>query len=139
MVWLAAEKVGIKGKSVFDHYRLLGDDIILSSNLAPAYEALMTELGVAFSKAKSLSGRCAEFAKRVLIGQDEITPIPIRLLMQCQKDPLLVPFLHEHMLRLPSRREDHRMELRELLEIFSRRVPKSRRDSIFTAALLLDL
>jgi len=65
----------------FDKYALLGDDLVIADEeVAVRYRDLMSRLGVGISAKKSLiSPICAaEFAKRFIIGKDDLSPISFR-------------------------------------------------------------
>jgi hypothetical protein len=59
------------------HYKLLGDDIVISkASLAREYQLILTELGVGISSGKTHISDCfVEFAKRYYIHQGEISPV----------------------------------------------------------------
>ncbi|AGC24232.1 RNA-dependent RNA polymerase [Sclerotinia sclerotiorum mitovirus 3] len=74
IVGLAANRVGKLG---FDHYALLGDDIVIADkSVADSYYMIMTEiLGVQINLSKSLvSTNSFEFAKRLVTLEGEVTP-----------------------------------------------------------------
>jgi len=74
IVGMAANRVGKLG---FDHYALLGDDIVIADkSVADSYYMIMTEiLGVQINLSKSLvSSNSFEFAKRLVTLEGEVTP-----------------------------------------------------------------
>lgn len=82
IVRLAANRIGI---SRFDHYALLGDDIVIANEaVAKSYHHIMVEiLGVSINLSKSLvSQNSFEFAKRLITTEGEVTPAgPANLLL----------------------------------------------------------
>jgi hypothetical protein len=85
IVQVAARRVGIP---VFDDYALLGDDIVIAhTQVAESYHHLMTnELGVEISLHKSLvSSNTFEFAKQLIRGDDNLSPIGPKNLLLCIK------------------------------------------------------
>jgi len=88
LVQLAASRVGIER---FRDYALLGDDIVIANEaVAKAYYALMTvELGVEINLDKSLvSSNTFEFAKQIIKGDQNLSPIGPRNLLLATKSPL---------------------------------------------------
>lgn len=85
IVRVAASRVGL---GQFGDYALLGDDVVIANtSVAKAYHSLMTQtLGVDINLSKSLiSSHSFEFAKRLVFGQEEVTPIgPNNLLVALQ-------------------------------------------------------
>lgn len=74
VVGVAANRVGKLG---FNHYALLGDDIVIADkSVADSYYVIMTEiLGVGINMSKSLvSTDSFEFAKRLVTLDGEVTP-----------------------------------------------------------------
>jgi len=69
-------------------YVVLGDDVVIANGtLAQYYKQALTDLGVTISQAKSvtpdksvITDSSAEFAKRLLRGGKDITPIPVELI-----------------------------------------------------------
>jgi len=94
----AARRSGVK----HPRYALLGDDIVVEESIAKAYADLLSEFGVTISESKSLQGKWTEFAKRIFVGGEEVTPLPARLIRQSLQDPLVLGALQDHWLRLPS-------------------------------------
>jgi len=99
VVQIAANRVG---ESNFNHYALLGDDIVIANtSVAKAYHSLMTnELGVDINLSKSLvSEHSFEFAKRLVCLDGEVTPLgPKNLLVAVKSNkgiPSLLYDLHE--------------------------------------------
>lgn len=81
IVQVAANRVGINN---FNHYALLGDDIVICNNaVAASYHTLMTEwLGVDINLSKSLvSSDVLEFAKRLVTVDGEYTPVGVKNLL----------------------------------------------------------
>jgi hypothetical protein len=71
-------------------YVVLGDDVVIAnSTLAQAYKQALTDLGVTISRPKSVTPEksvvtdsSAEFAKRLLRGGKDLTPIPVELMYE---------------------------------------------------------
>lgn len=83
-------------KFPFTKYALLGDDIVIGdSAVAESYRKLMTELGVEFSKTKTIhSNELYEFASRLFLKGKEISPFSIRGVFESSKHPAtIVEFL----------------------------------------------
>jgi len=74
----------LEGISTFRDYVVLGDDVaIFNTKVSDRYQAIMMEVGVNISQPKSFhwvpsdpNPPSAEIAKRLLLEEDEITPIP---------------------------------------------------------------
>lgn len=68
-------------------YCMLGDDIVIGDErLATLYIEVMTELGVEINMAKTHKSKYfCEFAKRLILHGEEITPFPISSLKESQK------------------------------------------------------
>lgn len=106
LVQLAASRVGLSGKpttilsedgvevpmlTYFEDYALLGDDIVIANDsVARAYHALMTEeLGVDINLSKSLvSSDTFEFAKQIIKGDINLSPLGPRNLLLATKTPM---------------------------------------------------
>lgn len=87
LVRVAARRAGINHPEYF----LLGDDICMRSEaLSVEYLRILTELGVEISRSKSVTGKVAEFAKRIYYRGGEISPIPVKLLSSALKDSRLL-------------------------------------------------
>lgn len=87
IVLLSAKQAGIRHPK----YKILGDDIVLSSEaLAKCYLHNMKHLGVDISYSKSVTGKVAEFAKRLFYQGREITPIPVKLISATLRDYRLI-------------------------------------------------
>jgi hypothetical protein len=87
IVAIAAKRVGLKK---FDHYAVLGDDIVIANDfVAASYHSLMTEtLGVEINLSKSLvSDTHFEYAKRLVSVDGELTPIGPKNLLILLKSP----------------------------------------------------
>lgn len=97
VVALAAKRASIKRPM----YRILGDDIVIASEqLKEHYISIMGQLGVKFSFAKTVSGLGrAEFAKRLFLQGNEITPLPIKLIQSSLTNYLLTKTLNETLLQ----------------------------------------
>lgn len=94
VVQLAAARTGWKGW--YPWYALLGDDIvILGDNVAKAYLAIMAQLGVEISAAKSLTSEVgvAEFAKHVLSPYRDYSTIGPKALLAAFREGLYMPAL----------------------------------------------
>lgn len=88
IVRAAAKEAGI----VKPQYRILGDDIVLLSKaLAESYSRMIKRLGVEISMTKSVTGKVAEFAKRLFMQGREISGIPVKLLSSWLADYRLTP------------------------------------------------
>jgi len=98
LVLIAAQRVGIKE---FNHYALLGDDIVIANDsVAQSYHTLMTEvLGVEINLSKSLvSSTHFEFAKRLTSTENELTPLgPKNLLILLRSPYGLISVLRDGM------------------------------------------
>ncbi len=73
MVWLAADRVAPRRMKPFLHYALLGDDIVIADeHVAREYRALLGELQVKISEAKSLVSPhgALEFAKQFWVTRN---------------------------------------------------------------------
>lgn len=64
-------------------YFILGDDVvIMNRDLAHCYQAILNDLGVSTSKAKThTSSDMFEFAKRWYLNGQEVSGIPIKAYM----------------------------------------------------------
>jgi hypothetical protein len=79
-----------KGFRSFRDYSLLGDDIVIwNRDVAIEYKKLLHELGIPFSKEKSLSSDDqtirVEFAKRFFLNGEEITPLNPNIIKAASK------------------------------------------------------
>jgi len=85
ILWWACRDLGLCWKSA--PYRLLGDDIVIGSkDLAKRYKEIMSSLGVDISAVKSHSSdKLFEFAKRLFLDGQEITPFPLSSLPETSK------------------------------------------------------
>jgi len=85
------------GSYAFPDYVILGDDIvILDSKVASNYKLFMKELGVEINIKKSFttdSGAYGEFAKRLFLKGNEITGLPVHLLLEASKTLYMIPDL----------------------------------------------
>jgi len=89
LVRLSAKLTGLNSTTI-DKYRILGDDQVISNKeVALSYTRLLTELGMDYSKTKSIGltsrlGTLSEFAKRLMFRAEgasiEITPLSPQLL-----------------------------------------------------------
>lgn len=85
IVRIAAIRVGY---SHFNHYALLGDDIVIANeSVARSYHYIMTQtLGVSINLSKSLVSKHAfEFAKRLVTMDNEMTPVGAKNLLLALK------------------------------------------------------
>jgi len=77
---------------------ILGDDIVLSGvKPAQRYQEVMKKLGVKINSIKSIVFNPkfpkisqAEIAKRLFVNGKEVTPIPMKLLLQAIRHPSLM-------------------------------------------------
>lgn len=77
--------------SWFDSYAILGDDIVIANKeVASNYLSIMKSLGVDINLSKSLESHIglAEFAKRLVGNQGDISPCPPKLLLRTALNPL---------------------------------------------------
>lgn len=90
MVFLACEFTGRKWEN--SHYVLLGDDILIGDPVVgKAYRELVTLLGVEVSPTKTYcSTELSEFAKRLMLRGEEVTPFPISSIVNVHDSPGLV-------------------------------------------------
>lgn len=95
LVRVAARRVGIRHPQYF----LLGDDICLRSEvLSKAYLHILSELGLKISQHKSVTGKVAEFAKRIYYRGGEISPIPVRLISSGLRDSRLIVTIRDRLI-----------------------------------------
>jgi hypothetical protein len=82
----------LEGYTDFKDYILLGDDIVIKNNkIARRYKSLMNKLGVEISEAKShVSKDTYEFAKRWIRKGVEISPLPLRGILNNINNPQVV-------------------------------------------------
>lgn len=95
IVILASDRVGLKD---FKSYAVLGDDIVINNDaVAAEYLSIMKSLGVGINMSKSiLSDRFAEFAKRYVSPDFDISPIgPGNLLQVCRRPDMMGSLLIE--------------------------------------------
>lgn len=80
------------GYTDFKDYILLGDDIVIKHNkIAKKYKSIMNKLGVDISEAKShVSKDTYEFAKRWIRKGIEISPLPLRGILNNISNPQVV-------------------------------------------------
>jgi hypothetical protein len=93
---IRAGVLGIKPRSAFSRYALLGDDLRIDHDLvASEYLKLITSLDMPYSPAKThVSKHGFEFAKRWFCLDTEVTGFSISGLMSVWKSyPLLLNFL----------------------------------------------
>jgi len=91
LVRVAANRVGLPN---FDHYALLGDDVVIANEeVAKAYHQLMTvTLGVEINLSKSLiSSHSFEFAKRLITKEGEVSPVGAKNLLVALKSLKGIP------------------------------------------------
>lgn len=82
LVRIAGKRVHVRTKGRF---LILGDDIVIrGKKLANSYKSLLRQLEIDFSEADSFSSTqgksVAEFAKRLFVNGQEISPLPLRLI-----------------------------------------------------------
>lgn len=89
VVHWSAHLCGLKD---FQDYLLLGDDIVINNDkVASKYKAIMARLGVNISEAKShVSTNTYEFAKRWIIKGVEVSPLPLKGILQNTWSPTTV-------------------------------------------------
>jgi len=81
----------------FSEYMILGDDlVIMNQKVADAYKSILSEIGVTVSEHKSLvslSGHppFGEFAKRIFLGEDELTGLPPDILLAAKESLYMIP------------------------------------------------
>jgi hypothetical protein len=91
------------GTHNFKHYRVVGDDSVISqANVNAEYRGFMKQWGVTISESKSYaSPACAkpiaEFCKRVYVLGDELTSLPVKLLVKTSREGKLAPQLQDHL------------------------------------------
>lgn len=90
---------------LFSNYVILGDDIaILDEVVALVYHARMTEIGVTINRTKGFESTDknnihGEFAKRVFRNGDELSGIPVDLILACSKSIYMIPDLLNFIMR----------------------------------------
>nr|QOW97241.1 RNA-dependent RNA polymerase [Mito-like picolinusvirus] len=95
---LRAGKVYVNGKvKFFSDYMMRGDDIVIADpDVAQEYIKLLGEFGLEFSTTKTyykVKG-VAEFAKRIIRGHTDFSPISVKQLIACKSDdPFVGPSL----------------------------------------------
>lgn len=83
VVKYCAKILGIKKPD----YAIVGDDIVICGDLlAQKYREVLDQLGVPISPTKCLTGNCLEFCKRIWDHAQEITPLPVKLLLKSRID-----------------------------------------------------
>lgn len=111
---IVQEAARLAGLHNFKDYAILGDDIVINGNaVANQYRGLMETLGVKISPHKSmvpLIGHLpgAEFAKRLVLNGQDVSPLPNHLICEVIGNPTLAPQLQSE---LQSRNifTDHRI------------------------------
>lgn len=85
LVRLAAVRAG--NSAHWSKYVVLGDDVVIADDaVAEAYRAILSELGVPISEAKThVSHDSYEFAKRWIVGGNEVTPAPLGSLFEAMR------------------------------------------------------
>lgn len=99
IVQVAARRVG--HKRFFDLYAVLGDDIVIADKaVADAYLVLMDDLGVDINLSKSLTSDVGvlEFAKRLIIESQDVSPIPPKLLVALSHNFKILPTIIRDMI-----------------------------------------
>lgn len=79
---------------LFKDYAVLGDDIVIADDkVAKAYLSLCGELGVTVNLSKTLESEIAvaEFAKRLVLGETDVSPIPPKLVSSLLKGMTALP------------------------------------------------
>lgn len=90
IVMISAKQAGVRNPE----YKILGDDIVLrSETLAQCYLRNMERLGVQISLTKTVTGKVAEFAKRLFVEGREISPVPVKLVQSTLRDYRLIGVL----------------------------------------------
>lgn len=86
VVWLAQTRCAKADEQM--GYLILGDDIVIrGADVAMAYKEIMTSIGVEISESKShVSNDSFEFAKRWFIDNEEVTPFPMRGLIETKEE-----------------------------------------------------
>lgn len=83
VVRYAAKQAGIRRPE----YAIVGDDIVIPGRrLAEKYREVLDQLGVPVSPTKTIHGNCIEFCKRLWLDFQEITPLPVNLLLKSIQD-----------------------------------------------------
>jgi hypothetical protein len=82
LVRIAGKRARVRTKGRF---LILGDDLVIrGKKLADSYKSLLGELEISFSEADSFTSTrgksIAEFAKRIFVNGQELSPLPLRLL-----------------------------------------------------------
>jgi len=80
----------------FEDYVILGDDVaIMDSDVADIYNKRMSEVDVVLNHSKGfvseVSPNYGEFAKRVFLGEDEFTGLPIDLMISAHQTLYMIP------------------------------------------------
>lgn len=78
--WAASRAGVIKAGEWFSDYAILGDDVVLAhTKVAESYLVILKEIGVQVGLAKSLesSSGALEFAKRFMVGNVNLSPVPV--------------------------------------------------------------
>nr|QWE48329.1 RNA-dependent RNA polymerase [Phomopsis viticola mitovirus 962_1] len=89
----------IVGLHDFHNYIVLGDDVVINNDrVASKYKDVMSKLGVDISDSKThVSYKTYEFAKRWITPNGEITPIPIRGIVEhCHNKFILMNILFDY-------------------------------------------
>lgn len=84
------------GRHDFQDYRVLGDDVmIFDKKVADEYLRLMNEIGVVVNLTKSFVSHgpvvFGEFAKRVFLGPNEVTGLPLKLILEARRSIYSIP------------------------------------------------
>lgn len=82
----------------FRDYYMLGDDVVIyNTQVASRYIKIMKEVGVEISIPKSFivkdksSNHISEFAKRIMVNGEDLSPIPAKLTKEVQRDIFMFP------------------------------------------------
>lgn len=122
LVMTSAKQVGISRPE----YVLLGDDICIRSKaLADSYLRNLQLLGVKTSKTKTVTGKVAEFAKRLFTQGGEISGIPVKLVQSTIRDFRLIKTLHQRLMSQSFGVNDPRSVQSALGDFADRFYPKS--------------
>jgi hypothetical protein len=80
----------------FENYVILGDDVaIMDESVAHKYSSMLKECGVAINPNKGFIAKgdniYGEFAKRIFRNGEELSGIPIDLILSCRKSLYMIP------------------------------------------------
>jgi len=86
---------------LFTDYAILGDDIVISNKeVADAYLVMCNELGVTINLSKTLESEIgvAEFAKRLVLSETDVSPLPPKLVSSLLTNKLALPSILRDMI-----------------------------------------